>query len=87
MFILSENQFKDLLVAGGFVPSNFENESMIDVLDIGAGDGEVTSRLAKAVIHMGNNIMLKVYATEYSWTMRDRLQKKKFTYVSRDDVI
>lgn len=87
MFILSENQFKDLLVAGGFVPSNFENESMIDVLDIGAGDGEVTSRLAKAVIHMGNNIMLKVYATEYSWTMRDRLQKKKFTYVSRDGVI
>lgn len=81
MFILSENQFKDLLVAGGFVPSNFENESMIDVLDIGAGDGEVTSRLAKAVIHMGNNVMLKVYATEYSWTMRDRLQKKKFTYI------
>lgn len=80
MFILSENHFKDLLVAGGFVPSNFENHSMIDILDIGAGDGEVTSRLAKAVIHMGNDIMLKVFATEYSWTMRDRLQKKKFTY-------
>lgn len=84
MFILSENQFKDLLLAGGFLPSNFENESMVDILDIGAGDGEVTSRLAKAVIHMGNNIMLKVFATEYSWTMRDRLQKKKFTCVSID---
>lgn len=70
----------DLLVAGGFLTSNFENNSMIDILDIGAGDGEVTSRLAKAVIHMGNDIALKVYATEYSWTMRDRLQKKKFTY-------
>lgn len=41
MFILSENHFKDLLAAGGFVPSNFENESMVDILDIGAGDGEV----------------------------------------------
>lgn len=41
MFILSENHFKDLLVAGGFVPTNLENESMIDILDIGAGDGEV----------------------------------------------
>lgn len=84
MFILSENQFKELLLAGGFAPSNFENESMIDILDIGAGDGEVTSRLAKSVIQMGDNIMLKVYATEYSWTMRDRLQKKKFAYVSFD---
>lgn len=44
MFILSENHFKDLLVAGGFMPSNFENESMIDILDIGAGDGEVTTK-------------------------------------------
>ncbi|KAJ6645450.1 Protein-L-histidine N-pros-methyltransferase [Pseudolycoriella hygida] len=83
MFILSENHFKDLLVAGGFSPSSFENDSMIDILDIGAGDGEVTSRLAKSVIHMGSNIMLKVYATEYSWTMRDRLQKKKFTVIDR----
>ena len=41
MFILSENHFKDLLVAGGFVPTSFDNESMIDILDIGAGDGEV----------------------------------------------
>ena len=82
MFILSEHQFKNLLTIGGFSPSNFENETMIDVLDIGAGDGEVTSQLAKAVIHMGNNIMLKVYATEYSWTMRDRLQRRQFTYVS-----
>lgn len=83
MFILSENQFKDLLLAGGFLPSNFPNETMIDILDIGAGDGEVTSRLAKAVIHMGNDMLLKVYATEYSWTMRDRLQKKQFTVIDK----
>lgn len=87
MFILSENQFEDLLLAGGFLPSNFPNETMIDILDIGAGDGEVTSRLAKAVIHMGNDVLLKVYATEYSWTMRDRLQKKQFTYVWRWNVV
>ena len=79
MFILSETQFQNLLQAGGFDPNNFDCGTMLDMLDIGAGDGEVTSRLAKAVIHMGNDVLLKVYATEYSWTMRDRLQKKQFT--------
>lgn len=78
MFILSEVQFKNLLIAGGFDPKSFGNSSMIDMLDIGAGDGEVTSRLAKAVAHMGTEIYLKVYATEFSWTMKDRLQKKQF---------
>lgn len=78
MFILSEVQFKDLLTAGGFdIQSNDSN--MIDMLDIGAGDGEVTTRLARAVIHMGTDVMLKVYATEYSWTMRERLQQRQFT--------
>lgn len=46
--------------------------------DIGAGDGEVTMRLVKGIVHMKNNIFLKVFATEYSWTMRERLQEKKF---------
>lgn len=78
MFILSEVQFKNLLSAGGFDPRAFGNSSTIDMLDIGAGDGEVTSRLAKAVNHMGTDVYLKVYATEYSWTMKDRLQKKQF---------
>lgn len=77
MFILSEEQFKNLLQAGGFnVDSRNENE--IRILDIGAGDGEVTMRLAKSIIHMNYNIFLKVFATEYSWTMRDRLQEKQF---------
>lgn len=76
MFILSEMQFRNLLVAGGFRVSN---ENVIDMLDIGAGDGEVTTRLAKAVIHTNTNVMLKVYTTETSWTMRDRLQDREFT--------
>lgn len=76
MFILSEMQFRNLLIAGGFRVSN---ENVIDMLDIGAGDGEVTTRLAKAVIHTNTNVMLKVYTTETSWTMRDRLQDREFT--------
>lgn len=76
MFILSEVQFRNLLVAGGFKVSN---ENVIDMLDIGAGDGEVTTRLAKAVIHTNTNVLLKVYTTETSWTMRDRLQDREFT--------
>lgn len=47
-------------------------------VDIGAGDGEVTMRLVKGIMHMKNNIFLKVFVTEYSWTMRDRLQEKQF---------
>lgn len=46
--------------------------------DIGAGDGEVTMRLVKGIVHMKNNIFLKVFATEYSWTMRERLNEKNF---------
>lgn len=82
MFILSEVQFKSLLNAGGFTPAAYadgNDGTMVDMLDIGAGDGEVTSRLAKAIIHMGTDVLLKVYATEFSFTMRNRLQKKKFT--------
>lgn len=49
--------------------------------DIGAGDGEVTMQLVKGLVHMKNNIFLKVFATEHSWTMRERLQEKQFMYV------
>lgn len=81
MFILSEVQFKDLLSIGGFQLDNFavNNEKLIDILDIGAGDGEVTVRLAKSIIQMDSNVKLKVYATETSWTMRKRLETRKFT--------
>lgn len=79
MFILSEEQFKNLLTAGGFnVAALSSPNNEITILDIGAGDGEVTMRLAKSIIHMNYNIFLKVFATEYSWTMRDRLQEKQF---------
>lgn len=48
------------------------------MLDIGAGDGEITTRLAKSVIGMGLDVYVKVFATETSWTMRERLQKQQF---------
>lgn len=48
------------------------------ISDIGAGDGEVTMRLAKAVARMQYNIVMKVFATESSFTMKDRLTEKKF---------
>lgn len=82
MFVLSEYQFKQLLTAGGFNQSNFSNnQQMIDILDIGAGDGAVTVRLAKSVIMSGTNILLKVFCTETSFFMRERLQERKFTVV------
>lgn len=79
MFVLSECQFQQLLNLGGFNLDIFEDNTMIDILDIGAGDGEVTKRLAKSVVQMKNDVMLKVYVTESSWTMRDRLGENKFT--------
>lgn len=79
MFILSEEQFKILLMSGGFdVNALAAPDNEIKILDIGAGDGEVTTRLAKSIIHMKYNVFLKVFTTEYSWTMRDRLQEKQF---------
>lgn len=92
MFILSEEQFGNLLQAGGFQPKT-SSASQLTVLDIGAGDGEVTQRLINAVRQMTDNDNentghlktnppeppeLRVYATEYSNTMRKRLQKKNF---------
>lgn len=79
MYILSEEQFKQLLLNGGFdVHRLSAGSNEITILDIGAGDGEVTMRLAKSIVHMKCNVFLKVFATEYSWTMRDRLLGKQF---------
>uniref|UniRef100_A0A336K8Q6 CSON000642 protein n=1 Tax=Culicoides sonorensis TaxID=179676 RepID=A0A336K8Q6_CULSO len=81
MFVLSEQQFKKLLTVGGFDQNNFsENQQMIDILDIGAGDGLVTVRLAKGIMS-GTNILLKVFCTETSFFMRERLQERKFTVI------
>uniref|UniRef100_A0A0K8TKH8 Putative methyltransferase-like protein 9 n=1 Tax=Tabanus bromius TaxID=304241 RepID=A0A0K8TKH8_TABBR len=84
MFILSEIQFKDLLAASGFDLSHFSKNSTIDMLDIGAGDGEITIRLANSLLYMKDDAPLRVYATETSWTMRSRLQKKQFIVL--DDI-
>lgn len=46
--------------------------------DIGAGDGEVTIRLVKAINNIEPGIHLSAFATEHSWTMKDRLIEKNF---------
>jgi len=82
MFVCSEIQFLELLRAGGFSQKNFQGSPvMIDLLDVGGGDGNVTVRLAKSVIMGGSHIYLKVFCTESSWIMRDRLQERKFTVI------
>uniref|UniRef100_A0A1L8DCG4 Putative methyltransferase-like protein 9 n=1 Tax=Nyssomyia neivai TaxID=330878 RepID=A0A1L8DCG4_9DIPT len=82
MFILSEAQFMELLGAGGFRIDNFGDA--FEMLDIGAGDGEVTTRLAQAVFRLGpENMPLRVFTTETSWTMRERLQKQNFTVIDK----
>lgn len=48
------------------------------LLDIGAGDGEVSMRLLRAIRNINSNVAIKAFATEYSWTMRDRLLEKNF---------
>lgn len=84
MYILSEEQFQKLLKASGFNIEYFmEKYSYISLLDIGAGDGEITCRLADSISQMNENVNLKVYATETSWTMRERLQQKQFVVVDK----
>lgn len=80
MFILSEEQFYKLLEAGGF-PTRFSTET-ITLLDIGAGDGEVSLRVANSVAELSGNAVLQVFATEASWTMRERLKKLNFNVVT-----
>lgn len=89
MFILSEDQFGGLLRAGGFQTRQKRRQGQqLDVLDIGAGDGEVTQRLINSVQQLSDNDRddaaeaglgeMRVFATEYSYTMRKRLEKKNF---------
>ncbi|ALC42620.1 CG5339 [Drosophila busckii] len=81
MFILSEEQFYKLLEAGGF-PTAILPAERITLLDIGAGDGEISLRVANSVSQLSANAVLQVFATEASWTMRDRLKKLNFNVVS-----
>lgn len=41
----------------------------------------VTVRLCKSIIMGGSNIFLKVFCTESSWIMKDRLEERKFTVI------
>lgn len=54
----------------------------ITLLDIGAGDGEVSIRVANTVAELSENVMVQVFATEASWTMRKRLKKLNFNVVN-----
>ncbi|XP_055644666.1 protein-L-histidine N-pros-methyltransferase [Toxorhynchites rutilus septentrionalis] len=77
MFILSELQYQILLLKSGFHESGLDQALNIHVLDIGAGDGEVTMRFVKAITMIFPNIPMKLYATDSSWTMRSRLVEKQ----------
>lgn len=65
MFVVSYPQFLTLMG----VEDGWRRNSL---LDLGAGDGEVTTCLAKCFD--------KVYVTEVSSTMQTLLQKKGFRY-------
>ncbi|KAH8291316.1 hypothetical protein KR054_010555 [Drosophila jambulina] len=80
MFILSEAQFHKLLVAGGFSPAPVGEP--VTLLDIGAGDGEISLRVANTVAELSGSAGLRVFATEASWTMRERLKKLNFNVIN-----
>lgn len=85
MFILSDNQFEQLLRAGNFDIQSFLNngQQTVDILDIGAGDGEISVRLIDSVIKLKKDAKVRVYATETSWTMRERLEKRNFIIIDK----
>lgn len=53
------------------------------MLDVGAGDGEITRRLAEALVQLNANISLSVFASESSYIMKDRLREKNFTVINQ----
>lgn len=78
----SLQQFAQFLVRGGL---NYGNETSIKMLDIGAGDGKITLRLAQSMLQLNNahaNIMLNVHATETSYIMKDRLREKNINVIT-----
>ncbi|XP_036344174.1 methyltransferase-like protein 9 isoform X2 [Rhagoletis pomonella] len=80
MFILSEQQFGKLLKCGGF---DFKSYDTIHCLDIGAGDGEITIRLLRSIQDLHPNSKIHTFATETSWTMRERLKNRNFSILER----
>ena len=66
MFVFSQEQFKTLIDFEGY----YGGLKLKNLLDLGAGDGAVTSKMAP--------YFENVYTTEMSPTMRWRLQQKGF---------
>lgn len=69
MFVFSERQFSELID----YHTHFGGVKMKNLLDLGAGDGTVTSKMAP--------FFENVYATEMSHTMQWRLGQKGFKFV------
>ncbi|XP_075160919.1 protein-L-histidine N-pros-methyltransferase isoform X1 [Haematobia irritans] len=84
MFILSEHQFAILLKEGGFDSQRYD---MVRFVDIGAGDGEISAVLLKALRLSNPDVVIDAYATEASWTMRERLKKLNFKVLERLDEV
>lgn len=72
MFVLSAAQFKTIL-SSSLSDARRCGVSRLAVLDVGAGDGEVTSLMAPLFDH--------VTATEVSWPMARRLRGRGYTVV------
>lgn len=70
MFIMSENQFASFLSHGGL---NISNEISVSMLDVGAGDGEISMRLAQSLVKLNSNMSLNVYASESSYIMQGNI--------------
>ncbi len=66
MFVFSMQQFKSLID----FEATYGNVKLNSLLDLGAGDGEVTAKMAP--------LFQTIYVTEMSYTMQWRLQQKGF---------
>lgn len=64
-----------------YIPTHFFFQ--IRVLDIGAGDGEVTARLVNAISLLVPDSNITLFATESSWVMRSRLAEKQIQWVTK----
>lgn len=71
MFVLSKAQVRDLLGEAMEAARASHPGQPVRLLDVGAGDGEVTTRLASVVD--------SVTATEVSWAMARRLRSRGYT--------
>ncbi|XP_001865541.2 methyltransferase-like protein 9 isoform X2 [Culex quinquefasciatus] len=87
MYILSDNQFQTILTNSGLKNLANNGNNTIRVLDIGAGDGEVTARLVNAISLLVPDSNITLFATESSWVMRSRLAEKQIQVVEEINVL